>query len=279
MRRMPDVINMHFIDRCNYKCFMCFVDRRKDKGLTKDQAFRVVDNIKHYFLEASIARGRINLVGGEPLLSDYIDELIEYIADQGIDVSIVTNGSRLTKSFILKHRHRIKTIGISIDSFKRKTNLTIGRCEGNITPSTNHIIDICTFIKEQGIVLKVNICVSKHNVNENFARHMKRIGPDRLKILQMVLRETINDEAACDVVSERTFQRFVQHLKRFNPIIEDSDDIDNSYVIIDSQANLIKTGNEKQHVLGNVLENDLFQLIGKLELDMDKFARRYTNEE
>ncbi len=72
-----DCINLHFIDKCNYQCKHCFVKKEKNE-LSIDDIKLFVDKISDYFSKNKIKNGRINLAGGEPLLSDNINEIIDY---------------------------------------------------------------------------------------------------------------------------------------------------------------------------------------------------------
>ena len=94
-------------------------------------------------------KGRINLAGGEPLMSRNIDRLIDYIASKGIEVSIITNGYYLDDSFIERHKNQVSTIGISVDSLDYDTNVLIGRCFKANTLSKEQLIHICNSIKKQ----------------------------------------------------------------------------------------------------------------------------------
>lgn len=96
-----DVINIHITNKCNYRCTHCFGKFSKTKKeLDFEEACKVIDNIAQYFSKQGITHGRINLAGGEPLLCPFLDDLIKYIYDCGIKVSIITNGSLLTKERI-----------------------------------------------------------------------------------------------------------------------------------------------------------------------------------
>ena len=97
----PHVINFHITNRCNYQCKHCFA-RFNQRDLSLDEAKRVIDSIEEYFKEAQVKNPRINLAGGEPLMYHYIDEIIDYISNKGIKVSMITNGSLLTEERVEK---------------------------------------------------------------------------------------------------------------------------------------------------------------------------------
>lgn len=86
---MYSCINLHFTDFCNFHCKHCLV-KKENCVLSFDELKVAVDKIYKYFNDNEI-KGRINLAGGEHLMSRNIDRLIDYIASKGIEVSI-TNG-------------------------------------------------------------------------------------------------------------------------------------------------------------------------------------------
>ena len=92
-----NVINLHLTEICNYRCSYCFAKFNVQNELGIDAWKQVVDQIKNYFDLNAIKDGRINLAGGEPLLLNYLDKLIDYIHSSNIKVSIITNASLLSK--------------------------------------------------------------------------------------------------------------------------------------------------------------------------------------
>ena len=53
-------------------------------------------------------------------------DLVQYIRDKGIGVSIITNGILMTTEWVKKNASLFKTIGFSIDSFSENTNRELG---------------------------------------------------------------------------------------------------------------------------------------------------------
>ena len=69
---------------------------KDNNELSLDELIIIVDRISKYFKTNKI-KGRINIAGGEPLVSRNIDKLIEYIHSKDILVSIITNGYLLNE--------------------------------------------------------------------------------------------------------------------------------------------------------------------------------------
>jgi uncharacterized protein YwlG (UPF0340 family) len=68
----------------------------------------------------------------------------------------------LLQEFIHRNQNKLCMIGISLDSADDVINKLIGR------KTIKNIIEICDSIKKTGIKLKLNLCISKHNVGYDF---------------------------------------------------------------------------------------------------------------
>lgn len=268
----PNVINFHFIDHCNYKCKYCFV-KKENKMLSLDECKQVVDNIQSYFKKESISGGRINLVGGEIFLAPYLQQLIDYIVLNGIKVSIVTNGALLTEEFIDKNKGKIETIGISVDSLNCFTNIRIGRCCTSKTLTKKRLLEVCLWIKNAGIKLKINHCISKYNVNEDISNFIKEINPNRFKVFQMTIIDGINEKLKDMQVNEDAFLEAASKYIGIGGIIETEETMKDSYLMVDSKGEFYVDKENKP--IGNLLKARFSDLIPMSNLNSNHFALRY----
>lgn len=269
---MPDVINFHFTDYCNYKCRYCFGNKELNK-LTYEEIIIVINNVKRYFDKYNI-NGRINLVGGEIFLDDHLQDIIDYANGLNIMISLVTNGSLLEETFIKNNKNKIKCIGISVDSLNHETNLKIGRCCRNKTLSKERLIDIAKIIKDNGIKLKINMCVSKYNANEDISDFISQIKPDRFKLLQMMIVKGTNDNQVSQVLSKEEFKIYCDKYLQFNPVIEYNNEMRDSYLIIDSKGDFYC--NKEKECKGNLLKEEFAKIIDKSNINIDHFRKRYV---
>lgn len=270
------VINFHFTNCCNYGCVYCFAKSSiKSKELSFDECKNVVDKIQEYFKENSIFDGRINLVGGEPLVSPFINELIDYCFNKKIKVSIVTNGSLLTKEFIERNKNKLYMIGISIDSLNEETNKKIGRCCKDKVFNIEELVENCKIIKSCGIKLKINNVISTFNINENFANFYKEICPNKVKFFQMSIVKDINDIAKQFQISIEKYNEYCNQYQGDNVYFETEDEMQNSYLMIDCFGNFCVNDNGEYKSSGSVLINDLSTLINNSNFDNKKFDKRY----
>ena len=274
---MINVVNYHLTNSCNYCCTHCFGKFSDKAALTYEKACLVIDNIARYFAKNNIQDGRINLAGGEPLICNYLDELIDYIDAYGIKVSIITNGSLLTVERIVKWKDKVNCIGLSIDSALEETNVKIGRCCNNKALVTKQLVRITQAIHRNGIRLKINTVVSKLNANEDMRELYKRLKPDKLKLLQVEMVEGINDCARGIEISRKAFDEFCKRHKNscHNIVFEHADDMENSYLMINPSGEVQLNDKGKYNTYGNCLEEELDKILTRTPLYVNKFKSRY----
>lgn len=275
-----NIINFHVTNSCNYRCTYCFGKFPDKTELTFEQACLVIDNIAHYFSKNGITDGRINLAGGEPLLYPHLEELIDYINAYGIKISVITNGSLLTEEIIKGWKDKVYCIGLSIDTALSETNAAIGRCCRNKTISTKQLIRLTQAIHRNGIKLKINTVVSRLNVTEDMVELYKRLKPDRLKILQMELVESVNDCAKLLVISKKAFKGFCKRHKSCcrDTVFEYSGDMENSYLMINPQGEFQLNDSGRYEIYGNCIEEEIGDILIRVPISISKFNSRYGKE-
>jgi len=275
-----DVINFHLTEKCNYKCKYCFAKFHNNFELGLVEWKKVVDIVYEYFIRNGVINGRINLAGGEPLMVSYLDELIAYINDYGIKVSIITNASLLTKQRIDKWINKVDILGISIDSLNSEVNYLIGRNAGSKTIDIKELIEIIKYAKKKGINIKVNTVVSKLNIKEDLLPLYKSVEFDRIKILQVRINQNCNYNAK---ELEITQEEFEAYFKKYNDIeniiIESEKEMEGSYVIVDPRGNLISNKNNCYLKIGSLLNEEIESLIVRAELDYNTYLKRYKNHQ
>lgn len=275
-----NIFNFHVTNSCNYRCTYCFGKFPDKTELTFGQACSVVDNIARYFLKNSITDGRINLAGGEPLLYPHLEELIDYINAYGIKVSVITNGSLLTEEMIKGWKDKVYCLGLSIDTVLSETNAAIGRYYRNKTISTKQLIRLTQAIHRNSIKLKINTVVSRLNVNEDMTELYKRLKPDRLKLLQMELVESVNDCAKHLAISKKAFDGFCKRHKNccHDIVFEYSCDMENSYLMINPQGEFQLNDGGKYEIYGSCLEEELDDILSRGHISIVKYDSRYGKE-
>lgn len=274
-----NVFNLHVTNACNYRCVYCFGKFSCINPLDLQGAKRVVDNICRYFQANGITDGRINLAGGEPLLYPHIDELIGYAHEQGVRISLVTNGSMLTEAKIRLWKDKVECIGLSVDSFLETTNHAIGRCNHGQALSGLKLFSIADCIHENGICLKVNTVVSTYNENEDMRDGYCRLRPDRLKFFQMQIVNAVNDCARAFCITNEQFYAFCRRHKdcALEVVAEETGSMENSYLMINPQGQFILNDGGSYRQFGDCQTDEIVALMRKIPIDSQKFAKRYTD--
>lgn len=115
----PVSINLDLTSACNFACPHCVDSEIINVGAKLD-----LEKIKHS-LDVLCSRGLLSVIligGGEPTLHKYFENIVSYIKQKGLQLGIVTNGSRLEKvkktAMLLKKGDWLR---ISLDSARQET--------------------------------------------------------------------------------------------------------------------------------------------------------------
>lgn len=251
------VFNLHLIDACNFKCKHCFINK-EGYELSFDK-IKIIGKKLACFQETIGEKVRVNLAGGEPLLSKNIQQIIDYLNSLGLIVSIITNGYYLTKEFIEYNRNKLSMIGISVDSLNHDTNIKIGRCYDNKTLSEEELINISKCIKDNNIKLKINLCITPFNVNEDINYFINEVSPDRFKLLRSFCSQ--NEYKISNEEWEMCKKKYP------SAISEDNDYMAEYYLIIDSKGNV---GRDNLHLNRNsIIDNSIDECLKNINCEVD----------
>lgn len=273
-----NVVNYHVTMLCNYRCRFCYA-KCKVSALSQLEQFQVCNAIKEFFDEQMVADGRINFAGGEPLLHKGIYELLYYCKSTGIKTSIITNASLLTEEVIKRLADcGIETIGISVDSLSENTNRELGRCTiSGKTLSCEDLVAACKLIKFNGMKVKINSCVTLYNHSESIAPLLSSIEYDRFKILKAHKIAWVNDSERL-YVDTLQFKEFCDRHIQFAPVIEDDSDMENSYVIIYPDGNLLDNQGGQYRNVGSCLNINILEMLDGIAFNLNSFCRRYRKD-
>ncbi|MDX2285497.1 MAG: viperin family antiviral radical SAM protein [Bacteroidia bacterium] len=234
-------VNFHLWEPCNMRCSFCFAtfqDVKKmvlPKGhLSKDQCVRVVELLS----EAGFSR--INFAGGEPMLCPWLTELAICAKQNGMQVSIITNGSKLTNDMLLSWKNVFELIGISIDSVCPATNLAMGRAVHGKKPiGEMQYREIIENVHANGFALKINTVVNAHNADEDLNSFIEWAQPGRWKIFKALPIDGQNDRSRSDwMITDEQFEAFIQRHAHTQArlkyaIVEDNEAMTGTYMMVD----------------------------------------------
>lgn len=182
---LPNTVNYHFIKACQMACQHCFAVFG-DCGSNRHQEYlSVIRAVAAAPRPEWMTRPRrINFVGGEPTLYTKFDELVQCALDEGLRVSIVTNGFDLVNKGLVGPLRQMELIGVSVDSLDHETNLKIGRQVKGRTIGAMEWEDLFSEMDRAKIPLKINTTITKHNLEENLSDFILRSCPVRWKVFQ-----------------------------------------------------------------------------------------------
>lgn len=286
------VINWHLTEACNYACRYCYSKWHADgagKELIHDAASSATLLAEIYRQFAPTPRNharlgmgwqsvRLSLAGGEPLL--YEQEIIRIAAQArkiGFDVSIISNGSRLTRPLMAELAPLLSVFGLSLDSAQAETNREIGRADRHaqvlLQEELSEIVALGRKLNRD-LRLKINTVVNALNFTEDMSPLIRALAPDKWKVLRML--PTVTTDLA---IADHEFAQFIDRHAALGSLIsaEDNRDMVESYIMLDPrgrffQNSLAGKGYRYSDPILDVGADAAFRQISWLA---DKFQARY----
>ncbi len=151
-------LQWHITDCCNLSCAHCYRDSIKS-DLSLPQLKNVFSNFQRLRVSMHQKKARVQIAGGEPLLSEHIFSILDLISGAGFQSRILTNGT-LVDSKIAKEikSHGCRVVQISIDGAKITHDAIRG--EG----SFERAIEGAKFLREQKVEVTFSMTLSRQNV-------------------------------------------------------------------------------------------------------------------
>lgn len=166
----PLVVFWELTRKCNLSCRHCYTHSfQQGFQLEKQELFKILKILcsKKIF--------SIGLGGGEPLVVKEVVEIASYAYDNGIDVSISTNGTPLTP----KKARALKNAGVSLIQVSVDGNQAT---HDYIRGDDNHqkAFRAISILRDEGIVARVGFTVNRLNYSEieNVFKQTQKIGAD-----------------------------------------------------------------------------------------------------
>jgi MoaA/NifB/PqqE/SkfB family radical SAM enzyme len=189
----PVYVRIKPTNRCNHDCFFCVYKASyafmhesmvKRDELSKEKLFEILDDFKNIGVKAVTYTG-----GGEPLIHPNIIEVMQKTLDNGIDLSIITNGQKLSgeKAEILS---KSKWVRISMDYCDAEGFKTSQR--GSERMFLEIIENIKNFVKrEHTCDIEVNFIITKENhlKLKDSAKLLKDLGIDNIRYSPVWIKE------------------------------------------------------------------------------------------
>jgi len=154
-------------DRCNFRCIYCMPKDIFGPGykflpqgdlLSFEEITRLVQ-ILH-----QLGTRKVRFTGGEPLLRQDLEELVEMLAQiPNLELALTTNGSLLGRKANLLKKAGLDRVTVSLDSLEDE----VFRAMNGVKFPVSRVLDGITAAEDAGLSpLKINMVV-KRGVNEN----------------------------------------------------------------------------------------------------------------
>jgi MoaA/NifB/PqqE/SkfB family radical SAM enzyme len=152
-RPIPFQVQFTLTNRCNLKCSYCYADypNRPSQELTTAQVFTVIDQF------VALGTRRFNLVGGEPMIRQDLEQIIDHIKGQGAQCAMTTNGYYARRR--LPALEKLDLLCVSLDGQRQAHDA----CRG--AGSYDQAIEAIRLAREVGTPLQIACVLTKHNLN------------------------------------------------------------------------------------------------------------------
>ncbi len=153
--RIHDYLRIALIDKCNFRCNYCMPAEdmqffHQSKLMTADE----IIGIAKLFIQQGVRK--IRLTGGEPLVRTDAAEIMERLAETGVELCITTNGVFVDKYVNAFKQSGIKSVNVSLDSLDEKKFKAITHRD-----YFNQVFGNIHLLIKNGFHVKVNMVVMK----------------------------------------------------------------------------------------------------------------------
>lgn len=155
-------LSFPILKACNFRCMYCGIGGEATASLNGAISMQTVKIITQQAISHGITKFRVT--GGEPFLHPEIVDILQYFSELGFYTLINTNGSMISnfKKDISRLNDNIR-FAVSLDTLvPEKLTAISGR---NCLKSVLSGID---FLSQCGLLLRCNMVVGKHNIDEVF---------------------------------------------------------------------------------------------------------------
>lgn len=152
-----DIIFIELTRACNLRCTHCLNSsgKKMKNQLNYDEIKKMINDLANCGLQ------EVRLTGGEPLLFKGIYEIIKLCKENGLYVSIGTNGTLITKEVAKKLKEAgLDKAVVSIDGNEENHDKIRGK--NNFNLALNGLMNL----KEEGIRVRINSVIMKSNIED-----------------------------------------------------------------------------------------------------------------
>jgi MoaA/NifB/PqqE/SkfB family radical SAM enzyme len=151
-KRIPLNVMWRITNKCNSRCSYCSIWKKEQKELTTGQIKSLIDQM------AASGTQRIGFVGGEAFLREDFGEIVDYVKEKKIFVTLVSNGCMVPDNMDIVRK--LDYLVISFDG--RKENHERGRMEG----SFDNVIKSFDACHKNNVKVLTNTVLNKYNLDD-----------------------------------------------------------------------------------------------------------------
>jgi radical SAM protein with 4Fe4S-binding SPASM domain len=164
MKKEEFYFQWHFMNECNLRCAHCYQEGYHYQNLPLEKLLQIANQISQALNKWNML-GRISLTGGEPFLSPYLFNLLDYFENDANtkQLDILTNGTCITATQIAKltESKKLRQIQISLDGATAKTNDMV-RGAGVF----EKVVDTIKALRANHIEVSIMFTLMKRNMSE-----------------------------------------------------------------------------------------------------------------
>jgi len=277
---IPPSVNYHLWQPCNMRCRFCFATFEDVRSqlpaghLPREQSVQLVRLLARSFQ-------KITFAGGEPLLCPWLPDLVSAAHEEGAVTMLVTNGSRLRPELLERLAGQLDWAALSVDSTSEATHLKLGRAvRGRKALSLEEYAMVAERLRGVGVRVKLNTVVTSLNAGEDLTPLVRRLRPERWKVLRVLPVDGQNDGRVEPLLcTDADFQGFVarhQHLEAEGLAIaaEDNEDMRGSYAMVDPAGRFFESTRGFHHYSAPLLEAGLKAAWAQVRFSLERFESR-----
>lgn len=183
-RNSPSLISWDITNRCNLRCKHCFnfsgdsCHHDFSNELTYEEAIDLAKQI------SSMKVDQCCFCGGEPMLVEYLPELIKIISSSGVKTNMVSNGTLMNEQNILiLKKSGIENIQISLDGLGYQHDMF-----RNCTGCFEKAVAAIELLQKNHISLMVSFCPHKYNYHSvsEYIEFLYKIGCKTIRMMPLL---------------------------------------------------------------------------------------------
>ncbi len=161
-RDRPAYIHYAVTTKCNLRCRMCEIWKRKAKDeLGLDQ----IEELAAVLAEVGCVQ--VSLGGGEPALREDLPDIVEILMARGLKTRVLTNGVAMTPSLTDRLLAKgLTEVSFSLDSLNRERQERVDGVSGSFDKRLKNLVFLAEKLPRKGSLPILNTVVTPDNLGE-----------------------------------------------------------------------------------------------------------------